>query len=58
MQIVYNAQFAWNAKSCFMEKIRKNISKYCLLKTLPRVLSVKNASMQEASNQFLSKLSP
>ena len=33
-------QFAWNVKSCFLGKIRKNISKCHLLKILPRVLSV------------------
>ena len=34
-------QFAWNVKSCFLGKIRKNISKCHLLKILPIVLSVK-----------------
>ena len=32
--------FAWNAKSCFLVKIRKNISKCRLLTFLPRVLRV------------------
>ena len=35
-------QFAWNVKSYFLRKIRKNISKCRLLKTLIRVLPVKN----------------
>ena len=34
-------QFAWNVKFCFLRKIRKNISICCLLKFLPRMLSVK-----------------
>ena len=34
-------QFAWNVKTCFLGKMRKNIS-ICLLKISPRVLSVKN----------------
>ena len=34
-------QFAWNVKSCFLGKIRKNISKCRLLINFPRVLSVK-----------------
>ena len=33
-------QFAWNVKSCFLGKNKKNISKCRLLKILPRVLSV------------------
>ena len=32
-------QFAWYVKSYFLGNIRKNISIYCLLKVLPRVLS-------------------
>ena len=40
-------QFAWNVKSCFLGKIRKNISKCRLLKILPRVLSVKGVSSLE-----------
>ena len=38
-------QFAWNIKSCFLGKIRKNISLCHLLKNLPRVLCVKQYSM-------------
>ena len=34
-------QFAWNVKTCFLGKIRKNISKCCLLKFLPSELSAK-----------------
>ena len=34
-------QFAWKFESCFLGKVRKNISKCCPLKILPRVLSVK-----------------
>ena len=34
-------QFAWNVKSFFLGKIKKNISKCRLLKILPRVLSIK-----------------
>ena len=34
-------QFAWNVKSCFLGKIRKNTSICRMLKFLPRVLSVK-----------------
>ena len=40
LQIVPIGQFAWNVKSCFLEKIGKHISKCRLLKILPRVLSV------------------
>ena len=31
-------QYAWNVKFCFLWKTRKNISKCCLLKFLPKML--------------------
>ena len=37
---LHSRQFAWNVKSGFLGKIRKNISKCHLLTILPRVLSV------------------
>ena len=33
-------QFIWNVKACFLEKIRKNISKCHLLKFLPSILTI------------------
>ena len=41
MQIVSNG----NVKSCFLEKNKKNISNYCLLKILPRMLGVRTGKI-------------
>ena len=35
-------QFAWNVKTCFLGRIKKNILICHLLKILPRVLSINN----------------
>ena len=41
MQIVsLRNQFAWSVKAYFLEKIRKSISEFRLLKFLPSVLSI------------------
>ena len=44
-------QFVWNVKSCYLEKIRKNISKYCLLKILPRVLMIKTTQIDNVMKE-------
>ena len=46
-------QFAWNVKSCFLGKIRKNISKCRLLKILPRVLSFRAMNWSKRHKEFI-----